>query len=250
MPELPPDWQDQMVAMIRGTAPLDGRWFTGSRHLSPEAQIGVYATMYRHRLVDAVLEESPGLAAWWGDAAHASFLAYITDTPSRSWTLNRVADGLVDWLVKRDADIVAIEIARLDAAVQGVFEAADGHLLDPAEISMDARFVLQPHVRLLRLTHDVHHFRSAVLTGAARPEVAQRTVPLVLFRRERKVRHWEVGEAGYAFLDALRDGATLMTAIEAAHAVGAVSEDQLGPWVGTFCREIAERAMVVREGAW
>lgn len=260
---LPADWQTRMVDMIRGAAPLDGTWFTGGPALSPQAQIAVYREQYRLRLFDAVVIEAPGLAkllgvAMNGDAPDPAWLSdvdgpglihdYIADCPSRSWTLDRVADALADWLRDRGARVELVEMARLDHAVQRGFAAAEGMPLRAEDLSRMPRLALQPHVSLLRNRTNVHRVRSALLSGDAPPDLVPGDFPLVIFRRGVRMRHWEIPLGSWGILCGIQDGLEVGSAIERAFARGWLSMDQLGSELGAWFADFAERNLVQLAG--
>ena len=89
-PDLPPDWQEQMVDWIRGASPPSGEWFAGGPALGPQQQIEVYVRQFRLRLMDCLREDVPGYAALAGDRCDAVLAAYLAAYPPRSWTLSDV----------------------------------------------------------------------------------------------------------------------------------------------------------------
>lgn len=210
---LPPDWREQFVDMIRGARPLDGAWFGGGPALSPLEQIGIYREQFRLRLGDAVREEIPGLAALLGDDVDDVIAAYLADHPPTSWTLNRVADRLADWLAARGAPAAQVEMARLDNAVQRGFEAANGVTLRPENLGDDPVLGWQPPVSLLHLTHTVHHVRAEIIAGRPPPEPEAKDVWLVVFRRGLRMRHLQLEAPAWALLAELREPSTVSAAL-------------------------------------
>ncbi len=244
---LPPDWQDRMVEMIRGAEPLDDAWFTGGPVCTPMDQIGIYRRQYTLRLYDALLEEIPGLHHLMGADGEALLRRYLAARPSSSWTLNRVADRLPTWLEgQSDVDQATIEMAWLDRCVQAGFEAADGEPLDPATLATLPALALQPHVSLLRVGHNVHELRSAILSGGDDgPELTTGDYPLVVFRRHLRMRHWVMPLGAWGVLDAIHQGATVPEALEQVFAAGWVSAEQLASEVQGWFREYAGRHLVM-----
>ncbi len=242
---LPENWQDHMVEMIRGAVPLDGNWFAGGAILNPVRQIGVYEMMYRHRMYDALVDEVRGLVALLGPDAERVLRAYLAAHPSRSWTLNRVADHMVSFLEAQSAPQAQIEMAQLDHAVQTVFEAVDEPGVRPEELAQVPPLRLNGAVRLLRLSHNVHEIRSAVLTAQPVPAVMSREVPLVVFRRDIRVRHWEIGPAPWALLSGIEAHGDVGRALEEVVATELCTPAQLAADVGGWFRDFAERNLVV-----
>jgi Putative DNA-binding domain len=240
---LPPDWRARMIDMIRGAAPLDGSWFAGSAALAPEQQIGVYRNQYRLRMHDALRAEIPGLAFLLGDGFDEVADAFLADRPPTSWTLNRIADGLADWLAARDAPGAQVDMARLDAAVQRGFEAANGVSLRPGDLTEDPVLVWQPPVDLLRLSWDVHLVRAAVLAEQPPPEPRPAEVRLVVFRRELRMRHWAVESDAWDLLACFRTPCAVSAALESLVAGGA-DPAALLPDLREWFRLFAERDLV------
>lgn len=237
-----------MVEMIRGAAPADGSWFAGGVVLGPDDQIAVYREQFRMRMWDALVDDVAGLHHLLGAPAYHDaeddhpYWRYLADHPPDSWTLARIADHLADWLAKDGAPAEQVEMARLDAAVQHGFTAADGHTPRPEELQAvlggaDLRLALQPHVRLLRFTRGVQRVRSALLSGAEVPALVEGDFRLAVFRVERQMRHLECEPGEWALLDAFSAGADLGGALEAALAEtgdAAVLGQRLGAWFQRF----------------
>jgi hypothetical protein len=241
-----------MVEMIRGAEPLDARWFTGGPVCSPLDQIGIYRTQYDLRLYDALREELIGLAALI-DAApdaveeggEALLRRFLLACPSRSYTLNRVADGLADWLAAQPGVPSAwVEMARLDWAVQHGFEAAEGAPLDAVSLMVAPALALQPHVHLLRCTLNVHEVRAAVLTGLDVPQLRPGDYPLVVFRRGIHMRHWCVPLGLWGLLEEIGAGRSLSDAVEAVFERGWTTAEELTANIGGWFKDLAERNIV------
>jgi hypothetical protein len=234
---LPDNWRARLVEMIRGAAPPDAAWFTGGPVCTPAEQLGIYLDQYRLRLYDALVEEVPGLSWLLGDDREAVLRHYLADHPSRSWTLNRVADALPDWLAgAADATPARVDMARLDRAIQAGFEAADAPALAPEALFGLPDLRLRPAVRLLRLRTNVHDVRAAVLTGAAPPPTEAADVWLVVFRRGVSMRTLALEPGAWTLLDALDRGLPTRDAIdEAARVVDpATLLERLPAWFRDF----------------
>lgn len=241
MPEpLPPDWRERFLDTIRGIAPARPEWFTGGPGMTPELQATVYTDQYRMRLGDALRDEVVGLRHHAGEALEPLLFAFLRDHPSRTWTLNRVADGFADWLAGQGAPALWIELARLDHAVQAGFEAADGERLEPARLSGMPPLRLQPHASLLRTRHNVHELRSAALLDEPVPSVVEGDFPLVVFRVDRGMRHRVLDPALYVVLEEIGRGSDVGAALDRSLARG-VPPEVLLPNLATWFAELAER---------
>ncbi len=254
MDELPDDWRDQMTRLVASRVPADGALFTGSHSLTPVEQIGVYRRQYELRLFDALRDELLGLSALLddelgGSAAKKQLWAYLRAHPSRSWTLNRVALHIVEWLEERDAPRHHVEMAMLDRAVQQGFEAADGRPITPDALATLPTLRLQPPVRLLRLTTNIHRIRTAAVHDDPEerelPELQTGLdVPLVVFRKEHRMRTWELKKSAWRVLQRLSEGAPLMDAISTALEEGLVDQDRLPQEVEGWFRDFAQHQLV------
>ncbi|HNC95480.1 MAG TPA: putative DNA-binding domain-containing protein [Myxococcota bacterium] len=226
---LPEHWQAQMVAMISGAVPADPAWFRGSDALDPMEMIGVYREQYRLRIYDALAEDVPGLLHLLGDQAERVLWNYLEATPPSSWTLNHIHQKLADWLETAGAPAEQVDMARLEWAVAEAFEAAAGSPLSPADLGELPPLQLAPPVRLLRLRHNVHHLRSALLLGGELPALQAGDFPVVVFRRGHRVRHRDVAPELYQLLLGIVEGRLLEDALERAVAV---DPERLVPQIG------------------
>jgi hypothetical protein len=242
--ELPPDWRDAFVDMVRGARPLDGTWFAGGPGLSPLAQIGIYRQQFRMRLGDAFREEILGLRHMLGDGLQDVTERYLADCPPRSWTLDRVADRLVEWLVANQAPDEHVDMARLDRAVMWGFSAEEGENPRPEALVPENlhRLRLQPHVTLLRLGFGVHRYRTAVLSGIDPAPLAPGTFRLAVFRVDRKMRHLELERGAAALLEGLAAEGGLDGAIDAA--LSEVGQDALAAGLTRWFQLFVERGLV------
>jgi hypothetical protein len=208
--DLPTDWREQMVQMIRGTRPLDGTWFRGGPVLSPTDQIEVYANQYRLRLPEAVIYELRGLDALLGDALPPLVAQYLNYYPSQTWTLDRVADQFEHFLASINAPVVQIDMARLDIAVSRAFTASEPQTFDT---------------------------RSASLSGVDIPELEFRDFRVVVFRPERKIRHLVLAHAAYQLLQVFKSPTSLADGLQTfsndAETTNALAAN-LGDWMRTF----------------
>ncbi|MEZ4316856.1 MAG: DNA-binding domain-containing protein [Myxococcota bacterium] len=243
--DLPYDWRARMTAMISGQEPLDDAMFAGGPALTPLQQIGVYRRQYQLRMYDALADEVLGLKHLLGDDARKVLWAFLDAHPSRSWTLNRIADGFVDWLEEQSAPVEQIEMAKVDRGVQRGFEARNGTPITPEALAGLPRLRLQPAVSLLKLTTNVHLIRGAALQKAEIPPLKHGLdVHLVLFRKDHKMRHWELNPPAWVVLEGLSEGLELMEAITAVVERGMVAPDALATEVQGWFKDFAQHQLV------
>jgi hypothetical protein len=241
---MPADWQERMVEMIRGAEDLSPAWFTGGPVLSPLEQISVYRRQWNLRIYDAIIEEIPGLHRLLGDDADEVIRAYMLDCPPSSWTLNRIADRLPEWLEGRGAPTVQREMVSLDLAVQAGFDAACGTTIQPEELASMPPLRLQPHVTLLRFTHNVHWIRSRGTRDQEVPEIEAGDYPVVVFRRGIKMRHWEMSLGAWGILAGIDSGLGVEGAIEQAFDSGWLDPENLAANIQQWFVDYAERNLL------
>lgn len=241
---LPSDWRDRVTAMVAGKQPLSGELFAGGPVLSPVEQIGVYANQYRLRIYGALEEEVIGLRALLGDQLEVTLWRYLDDCPSTSWTLERIANGLEDWLRAQGAPVAQIEMAALDRAVQRGFIAGDPSPLTAEQLASLPPLKLSPPTQLLRLTTNVHDVRSAVRSGEAVALQTGLDVPLVVFRQGRVLQTLVLEPAAFALLTAFRDGLDVGSALEKLVLDGLAEPEDLASQVQRWFRDFAAHGLV------
>lgn len=164
--------------------------------LSPVERLGIYASMYPLRTVEALRSDFPALAALLGEKRFGALVAeYVAAHPSTSFTLARLGDRLpsfvASWAPKRGQGLRA-DVARLERAAAAVFDAADVELLDaPALAAALAsegellRFVAAPAFAILAVRPGAVAVLDAVLDGAPPSTSTGRGLAhVVYFRRD------------------------------------------------------------------
>jgi hypothetical protein len=150
----------------------------GGGRLSAVERLDVYARMYCARLVDALAEDYPRVAVVLGaerfaDVAHGYVAAHPSTHPSLRWFGRHFADFL-----ERCDDAAlppfAGELARLEWARLGVFDAPDGDALDADTLRSIApeswatlRLQLRPAVAVMAVSWPVHLIWDAIGTGTS-----------------------------------------------------------------------------------
>ena len=173
------DLQRQMAAAIM--APLtpsddmrpnspDGRpmsevaatFIAPNSRLTPFERLEIYNRQYWYRLLDALAEDFPALRSVVGSRAfEALSVAYLTDHPSRSFTLRNLGSQLPQWLTIHSQHTgrrhrLALDVARIEWAFVEAFDNAQSTPLTLDQIAtLDAGsgLGLQPHVQLLALDY-------------------------------------------------------------------------------------------------
>ncbi len=139
--------------------------------LSSFERLEIYNQQYWFRVLDAFTDDFPGLRAIVGTRKFEQLsLAYLTECPSRSYTLRDLGSRLLAWLrthpewlqpqEKLTLDMVRLEWAHIEA-----FDAADEPVVGPEdllEVTPATHFGIQPHIRLLQLAYPVDDLLVAV----------------------------------------------------------------------------------------
>ncbi len=137
----------------------------GAGALGPAERLGIYADMYRSRLVDVLREDFPRTAAILGDEAFwAAAGRYLARHPSTHPSVRYVGRRFADFLAAEpDAPPFLGDLARLEWARVEVFDAADGEplrLSDLADLSPEQwptlRFRPIPASRIVEAAWPVH----------------------------------------------------------------------------------------------
>lgn len=199
--------------------------------------LGVYRHAYRARLVAALRDNFGVLPRAMGDAAfEALAAAYIDRHPSREPSIRWFGDRLADFMREHD-DVVPhpafIDLARMEWALRGAFDAADAPLLTrdalatlPAEAWPTLVLRLHPSVQRLQLDWAVEPAWKALQDDADEPELAepQPSPHTLLVWRPVLDTRWRSAESALeaVLLDAVAHGEPFSVLCErAAQAVGA-----------------------------
>ncbi|MGA3210136.1 MAG: DNA-binding domain-containing protein [Terriglobales bacterium] len=221
-------------------------------------RLEIYNRQYWFRVLDSFAEDFPGLRMVLGEAAFWQVARlYISEHPSRSFTLRNLGCQLVTWMARKSqsgiypADVrdLALDMARLEWAHIEAFDAAERPVLG-SDTGFDSAttFRLQPYLHLLPLRYPVDDLLLTVrqtkngrLSGERRRKLllstARQRIYLAVHRAELSVHYKRLDREAFLLLQALQSGATLSEALEAAFSGGAVSEDaaaQLQSWFANW----------------
>jgi hypothetical protein len=252
------------------------RFIKPNDRLTSFERLEIYNRQYWLRLLSSMIEDFPGLRAVLGGQRFESMCkAYLTDCPSRSFTLRNLGARLETWLRQnprwiRDKRVLALDMVRLEWAD---IEAFDGQA-KPALRSEDLRQIevpnlqlsIQPYVQLLELHYPVDDLLLEVKHGDETPDFASNAVQerrkrskvravakleparifLAIHRLDFSVYFRRIESEDFALLSALRSGKTIERAIELAFRKSAVPAGDRAAFVqhsfqtwatlGWFCR--------------
>ena len=191
-----------------------------------ERRLGVYHQAYRARLVET-LQDSYGHTAtylgedWFEREARAYLIAHPSTQPSLRW----FGAAFSAWLAARcpgDPDIA--ELAALDWALRGAFDAADAPALTsadlgvlPAEAWATLVFALPPSYRRLRLTHNTLAIWQALDQDDVPPPARSlgHELDVLIWRRGSSPHFRSLGALEAAALDGLAQGQSFAALCEA-----------------------------------
>ncbi len=196
-----------------------------SQTLTAAERVGIYHGMYPLRMHDALQDDYAALRHFLGDAPFYELVrGYVLAHPSRSYSLNRLAEHLPDYIlgahgIKRPA--FCHELARLELAVSQIFDAAETPRLTedriadiPPEAWETARLRTITAFRLLSFRYPVNAYLQSVRDDNhdhPRPRLKNEWV--AVFRRDYSVWRLDLSRPAHDLLAELAAGARLGDAI-------------------------------------
>ena len=252
------------------------RYIKPNDRLTSFERLEIYNRQYWLRVLGALAEDFPGLRAVLGGQWFESMCkAYLTECPSRSFTLRNLGARLESWLRQnpswmRDRQALALDMVRLEWADIEAFDGQARPSLRSEDLremqSPQLRLALQPYVQLLELRYPVDDLLLAVKHGddtagfasnaiqerkkrskvraVAKLEPAQ--IFLAVHRLDFSVYFRRIEPEEFALLGALRSGKTIECAIELAFRKSPVTAADRAAFVqhafqtwatlGWFCR--------------
>jgi hypothetical protein len=244
-----PDGQPMRVYASRFIKPND--------RLSSFERLEIYNRQYWFRLLSSMVEDFPGLRAVLGSARFEVMCkAYITDCPSRSFTLRNLGSQLEAWLHanpkwagKKQA--LALDIVKLEWAEIEAFDGKEEPPLSAVDLKSGAgpnlRLRLQPHIQLLGLRYPVDdllldvkktdedsdfasnafHEKRKQKKVQAVAKLKPAAIALAVHRMDCSVYFRRLEHEEYLLLDALRQGKRLEKAVEQAFCESKIAGEEL-----------------------
>jgi Putative DNA-binding domain len=252
------------------------RYIKPNDRLTSFERLEIYNRQYWFRILGSMAEDFPGLrAVLGGPRFEAMCKAYLTECPSRSFTLRNLGAQLGIWLRQnpswiRDRRLLALDMVRLEWADIEAFDGQAKPLLrseDLREINVaNLQLSLQPYVQLLELHYPVDDLLLEVKHGDDTPDFASNAVQerrkrskaraaaklepaqifLAVHRLDFSVYFRRIEPEEFALLNALRSGKTVERAIELAFKKSSVAAADRAAFVqhsfqtcaalGWFCR--------------
>lgn len=234
--------------------------------LSAFERLEIYNRQYWFRVLGALADDFPALRAVVGARRFDEIaIAYLTEHPSRSFTLRNLGSHLPVWLAAHPQMVgrrirLAIDVACIEWAFVESFDSAEREPLTPEQVQTldgDSRLALQPHLQLMALSYPAEDLvlelhkqlkRQASEAGVEREEEAE--APLALPRVSRRATWLAAHRIGlcvfyrrlereeFQMLAAIRRGLPLAQAIEAGFAESKIPEkrqaQKVQEWFATW----------------
>ena len=237
------------------------RFIKPNDRLTSFERLEIYSRQYWFRLLSSMIEDFPGLQAILGSQRFESMCkVYLTECPSRSFTIRNLGAHLETWLYQnpswaRDRRVLALDMVRLEWAEIEAFDGQAKPTLrakDFSEIDIpNLQLSIQPYVQLLELHYPVDDLLQKVKHGDDTPDFASNAViergkrskvrsvaklePVQIFlavhRLDFSVYFRRIKPEEFALLSALRSGKTVERAIELAFRKSSVPEAERGAFV-------------------
>lgn len=253
--------------MQRDSAAVANRIIKPNDRLSSFERLQIYNQQYWWRIMASFRDDFRGLRAVLGERKFERLgVAYVAACGSMSWNLRDLGQALESF-VQQHPELtaphgqLALEMVRVEWARVIAFDGPEKPPLDPARLGAAPerlRIGIQPYVTLLELTYPVDRLlgrlrkrntdaasasnavssstrrRPIRLSGRPEPEpihIAVHRVDLLVFYKR-------LDPGAYRLLQALRGGATLADACEAAFPgdVPANATEKIQSWFATWMR--------------
>jgi hypothetical protein len=222
--------------------------------LSSFERLEIYNRQYWFRLYSSFEEDFPGLKAILGGKKFDRLMReYLTERPSRSFSLRNLGSQLETWLRAHPEYMeprhdLALDMVRLEWAHIETFDSGEAALLDPddlASIDEQSQLRLQPYLRVLELRYPVDDLLIELRSESGSSDassnnasVSRRTrhvrrvamlapeqIYLAVHRHQNSVYYKRLQAEDYRLLEALIAGRPIGAAIDTAFEESAIAED-------------------------
>jgi hypothetical protein len=222
-----------------------------SKSLTSTERLGIYAHMYYARLVEVLENEYPTTRRILGDEVFwRACRAYVHRHPSRHRTLNGLSEKFPQFLARHlprgNRNGLAVDVARIERAMEDVFDAPRAEPLTAAEFAAigaaeweRVRLRVNPALKFLKLRYPANEYMNAV-RGKGKPRVPRpRATHAIVFRREFAVFRRDQQPEQFKLLQALAAGRTLAQAVRGSVGRRRGSADKLAKTLGEWFRQWA-----------
>jgi len=269
MMPLTPDEDMRPVAPDgRAMADVAASFIAPNSRLTAFERLELYNRQYWLRILGSLAEDFVAVRAVVGEKRFADLsVAYLSEHPSRSFTLRNLGSKLVEWLIanpqwtgRRHA--LAIDLARIEWAFVEAFDNPERTPLTMEEIATlegGSRLALQPHVQLLALNYPADDIALALHGKEKRqtseagvrhedeadvpvrlPRLRRRSTWVAAHRVDLNVYYRRMEREEYQTLATIREGRVLADALEAGFDGSRVPDTQRPGRVRTWFATWAE----------
>ena len=250
----------------RSTSAVAESFIAPNSRLTAFERLEIYNRQYWFRVLGSLAEDFRAVRAVVGAKRfEALSIAYLSEHPSRSFTLRNLGSHLPEWLagypeLAGRRHRLALDVARIEWAFVEAFDSAEREPLTIEQIATldgDSRLALQPHLQLMALNFPVDNLvlelhkqqkRQTSEAGvkhedeAGQPVVLPRLRPrptwLAAHRIDLSVYYRRLEREEFQMLAAIRRGLSLAQAIDAGFADSRISAkhqaQRIQSWFGTW----------------
>jgi hypothetical protein len=235
--------------LIPGAAADPAAVVLPSKSLDALDRLGIYAHMYWARLLEILEEEYPTTRRVLGEAAfERAGRRFLHLHPSTHRTLSLLSAGFPAFLARHlpagPRKAFAVDVARIERAMEDVFDAPQAEPLGAADFAAiggeqwhRVGLALVPAARLLGLTHPANDYMNALRAGR-RPRIPRpRASWVIVYRRDYRLHRQSLTREQYRLLAALAAGRPLAEAVGAALAGQGDDAARLAAQVGGWFRQ-------------
>lgn len=221
-----------------------------SKSLTSLERLNIYAYMYYARLLEILTNEYPTTRQVLGDKVFERVCRrFVQRNPSKHRTLNLLSEKFPAFLGRSlppgNRRSLAVDVARIERAMEDVFDAPRADALAAAEfaaIGADewhrVRLRVNPALVLLKLRFPANDYMNAARAGAKPRMPRRRATFAIVYRRDFKVFRRDQAPGQFKLLTALARGQTLAQAVRSSVS-GHGNADRLAATLGAWFREWA-----------
>jgi hypothetical protein len=220
-----------------------------SKQLTSVERLEIYAYMYYARLVEVMEGEYPTTRQVLGAPAFAAACRrFVAKNPSRTRTLNSMSAKFPDFLArtlpKTNRNGLAVDVARIERAMEDVFDAPRAEPMTAAQFAAlgagatgRARLRVTPALRMLRLRYPANDYMTAVRRGD-KPRIPRpRATAVIVFRRGFQVFRRDQEPEQWKLLASLVAGKPLAAAVRTSVRGGGASAERVAKRIGRWFEE-------------
>ena len=222
-----------------------------SKSLTSVERLDIYAHMYYARLLEILTDEYPSTRQVLGDQAFERVCRrFLQRNPSKHRTLNHLSERFPDFLSRQlphgNRRGLAVDVARIERAMEDVFDSPRAEPLTAAEFSAigadewhRVRLSVIPALVLLKLRFPGNDYMNAVRSGRKPRMPRPRATFAIVYRRGFQVFRRDQEPAQFKLLTALARGRTLAQAVRSSISGRGGAADRLAATLGSWFREWA-----------